>query len=74
MKKDNCCEFEPANIDKPKPIKETILTEEDIGNLGYICVRPDFALRGDIMKDEKYVIKVIKDGFGTVLDISRRKS
>ena len=73
MTKEPCCETFPINIDKPKPIKETILTEEDIGNLGYICVRPDFALKGDFMKDKKYVIKVIKDGFGTVLDISRRK-
>lgn len=72
MAKDSCCEFEPVNVDQSKHIKEIFITEDDIGVLRYVCIRPDFALRGDILKDKSYIIKVIKDGYGTILDISRR--
>ena len=71
MKKD-CCEFEPVDSGKQKKIKETIFTEADIGCLGYVCIKPDIALKGDILKDDSYIIKVLRDGFGIVIDISRR--
>jgi hypothetical protein len=71
--KELCCETVLVNVDRPKQVKLTVITEENTGVLGYVCIRPDFALRGDILSDENYIIKVIKDGFGTILDISRRK-
>lgn len=54
--------------------KKIIVTPEDVNFLGFVCIRPDVALRGDVLLDESYVITVLRDGFSTVLNISKKEA
>jgi hypothetical protein len=50
---------------------ETIITQDDIGCLGFVCIRPELALQGDILRDTDYIIKLRSCAGTHVLDISK---